>query len=87
MMTKSSLTERQVIYFDLAAIVGSYGSVGVCHSRGDKPCCCGLCGGVSKITPTLLLNIPFNLAQTWTMDLVCSWTNVGGLEVMVLADI
>jgi len=39
---------------------------------------------LSKITPTLLSNIPFNPIQTWDMHLACAWASVSCLALMSL---
>jgi hypothetical protein len=39
---------------------------------------------LSKVTPLLLANIPFNPVQTWRTHQVCSWMAVGILGLMIL---
>jgi len=40
---------------------------------------------LSKFTPIMLANIPFNLTQTWTVHLVYAWLTVGILGFMIVS--
>lgn len=40
---------------------------------------------LSKLTPILLSNIPFNPTQTWTLHVACTWTTAAILGFMLLA--
>lgn len=44
-----------------------------------------LAGVLSKFTPILLSNIPFNPTQTWTLHVACTWTTAAILGFMLLA--
>jgi len=39
---------------------------------------------IANFTPILLANVPFNPSQTYTTHLVCAWTTVAFLAMMIL---
>ena len=39
---------------------------------------------IANFSPILLANVPFNPSQTYTTHLVCTWTTVAFLAVMIL---